>query len=285
MRIIEGQIIATTTLDRHGERIPKEGLQILFDKMPDEQYLNQNHDLSKPIVGRLFNKAFVALENDEFAIRVDVEVYDEELFAKFGGISIAFTRRSYTSNPTREPEIELLFNPAIIDAEDILPISRLSNRSIQINSTELHQKSVDTIGIIVIAFISSSIAAGFFKEVGADIYKAFKSKLVDLGEKYRTSGRAELKFHFRFTATLGSKDVDVLVISDTDELSIVLTQGILIEPILQTISAYAESGDISRATIGICKELPYLEITDVRSKEGKAAKFLEYSPRNQSTLQ
>jgi hypothetical protein len=89
MRTIKGQTKASTNLDLHGDKITKEELLSLFNQMPAEQAVNLDHDLSKMIVGRMYNKQFVETEEGEFSIKVDVDVFNEEEFAKRGGFSIA----------------------------------------------------------------------------------------------------------------------------------------------------------------------------------------------------
>ena len=113
MKTIKGQLVASTTLDLRGDKITREELKALFNQMPPEQILNLDHDLSKPIIGRMYNKQLVEIENGEFAIKVDIDVYNEEELDKRGAISIAFSRRRYTMNPSRKGDVSIVFNPLI----------------------------------------------------------------------------------------------------------------------------------------------------------------------------
>src|SRR4051794_40437768 len=101
MKILRNQILATTTVDIHGDRIPKEALQTMVHKMWSESFLYQDHDPSKPVVGRVFNYRLGELENGELCIRVDIEVIDENRFAEYGGLSIAFKHTRLSVNPAR----------------------------------------------------------------------------------------------------------------------------------------------------------------------------------------
>jgi len=275
MRTIKGQTIASTTLDLHGDKITKEELLSLFNQMPAEQAVNLDHDLSKPVVGRMYNKEFVEIEDGEFSIKVDVDVFNEEEFSKRDGFSIAFFRRRFTINSSREGDIKILFNPVVIDSEDVKSLVSISNKSVQIDAQELVQKSLEVTTIIVILFVSSSFASGFFKKAGADAYDLLKSKLRELAEKYRANGKAQVRFHFKFTASVGTNSVEVIVESDTDELSVISRQSLLIEPLLKQISAYTESTNIRRISIRVCENAPYLEVTQIVDGDGKAVKLLE----------
>lgn len=275
MRTIKGQTIASTTLDLHGDKITKEELLSLFNQMPAAQAVNLDHDLSKQIVGRMYNKQFVEIENGEFSIKVDVDVFNEEEFAKRRGFSIAFFRRHFTINSSREGDIKVLFNPVVIDSEDVTSLVSISNKSLQIDAQELVQKSLEVTTVIVILFISSSIASGFFKKAGGDAYDLLKSKLRELGEKYRAKGKAEVQFHFKFTAEVGTNSVEVIVESDTDNLSIISQQSLLIEPLLKQISAYTEGTNIRTISIRVRKNAPYLEVNLIVDGDGKPVKLLE----------
>ncbi|HKG61646.1 MAG TPA: hypothetical protein VKB05_17950 [Pyrinomonadaceae bacterium] len=274
MRTIKGQTIASTTLDLHGDKITKEELLSLFNQMPAEQAVNLDHDLSKPIVGRMYNKQFVEIEG-EFSIKIDVDVFNEDEFAKRGGFSIAFFRRRLTINSSREGDITILFNPVVIDSDDVKSLVSISNKSVQIDAQELVQKSLEVTTVIVIVFVSSSIASGFFKKAGADVYDLLKSKLRELAEKYRANGKGQVRFHFKFTARIGTSSVEVIVESDTDELSIISRQSLLIEPLLKQISAYTESTNIRRISICVRENAPYLEVTQIVDEGGKAVKLLK----------
>lgn len=275
MRTIKGQLVASTTLDLRNDKITREELQSLFDQMPAEQVINLDHDLSEPIVGKMYNKQFVEIENGEFAIKVDVDVFNEEEFAKRRAFSIAFFRRYFTINPNREGDIKISFNSLVVDSEDIIPLLSISNKSVQIDAQELVQKGLDVTTIVVVLFISSSIAGEFFKKAGADAYELLKSKLQELAEKYRAKGKAEMGFHFQFTANIGANNVDVIIESDTDNLSVISRQSILIEPLLKQISAYAGDTEIRRISIRVSKDMPYMEVNYIIDKDGKAVNLLE----------
>src|SRR6185503_6976701 len=113
-QILEGQVIVSTHLDRHGERLSKEELEELFSGMRSQRLLNYNHDPRRPPIARAFNSRLEQLPDGEYAIKADIEVLDEELFPKIGGISIAFTRRS-VADPEPASDLVISFNPRYIE--------------------------------------------------------------------------------------------------------------------------------------------------------------------------
>ena len=86
MKTIKGQIVASTNIDVHGDKLTKQQLRDLFKQMPREFTLDQHHDLSKPPVSKTYNKRFVEISDGEFAIKVDVDVFDEGLLKRMGGL-------------------------------------------------------------------------------------------------------------------------------------------------------------------------------------------------------
>src|SRR4051794_18990301 len=92
-RIIEGQTITTTHIDSHGERISREEMTTMFNRRLPYRTMGNNHNLAKLPIARSFNDRLEELPDGELAWKVDVEVFDEDAYAQFGGVSIAFTRR------------------------------------------------------------------------------------------------------------------------------------------------------------------------------------------------
>jgi hypothetical protein len=274
MRTIKGQTISTTELDLRGERITREQLTSIFDKMPSEQLLNQDHDLSQPIIARTYNKRLVETENGELAIKVDVDVLNEEEFARRGGFSISFIRNHYTVNNLRVGEVTILFNPRLIELKEIKPLIAISNDSVQIDAKEVIQKGIDPITIVVIVFITQAVAGEFFKRAGSDAYDLLKVKLKELAARHRENRKEELKFHFQFTAEIAGKSVEVFIESDTDNLSVIAEQSLALQSFLDQLVPQVEHEPIVRVTLQITKEDPYLQIAHIVNDKGADMKLM-----------
>lgn len=190
MRIIRGQIIATTSTDLHGDNLSKDELQQLFEQMTDPMIMNQEHDFTKPPICKSYNKQLYQLESGEWAIKCDVDIFDEEAFDRYGGFSISFTTCRYTIDPNNEPSIEIRFNPRIFNRDEILKIMDFSGIPIQIDILELKQKGLEIPAIIFLSFATGAIASGFFNKLGGDIYDVLKRqiiKVLDLCKKEKNT--------------------------------------------------------------------------------------------------
>lgn len=267
MRKITGQTIASTELDLHGEEISREALTSLFNQIPPLQLVNQDHDLSKPPIARMYNKQLVELEGGILAIKVDVDILDEKEFAKRGAFSISFAQTHYTINREREADIRLLFNSRIVDLADVAPLLSLS-KSLHIDAVDLQQKGLENAAIIIIAFVSGAVAAGFFGQPGADAYNLLKAKLKELAQRYRNRN-VELTYHFSFKARLGDDVVEVIIESDTERVQTICEQIIAIEPLLERVSQYANLTKPQRVTLQITQNLPYVQIARVIDHDGQ----------------
>ncbi len=273
MRKITGQTIASTTLDLQGESIPPEQLQSLFEQMPDTEVINQDHDLSKPIIAKVYNKRFVKIDDGHHAIQVDVDVIDEAEFAKRGGFSISFYKKHYTLNSLRDAEVTVIFNPRLIPTQEITPLVGLTDQTVQIDAKEIAQKGVEPITILVIAFIANAVAGEFFKKAGADAYELLKSKLKELAERRRAQGQGDLKFHFSFTAQMRGNPVDVLIESDTDNLSVIAEHGIALQEFLDQLEPYSDDYRITRVSLQVSAEYPYLQLAHMIDENGNDRKL------------
>jgi len=85
---IHGQILASTSVDAHGEQATKEFLEELAARMPPVMPLNQHHDHARPTVGTIQNFR-VEPREDGWALVADV-TFDGEP-PTFGGFSYSAT--------------------------------------------------------------------------------------------------------------------------------------------------------------------------------------------------
>jgi hypothetical protein len=86
-RIIRGQVITSTALDSHGDRLSRETIKKLFQQLPEVWFSFRNHDMSAQPVSRGFNKRLKELPSGELAITLDLEVLDEEAFKSTGAVT------------------------------------------------------------------------------------------------------------------------------------------------------------------------------------------------------
>jgi len=192
-RIIEGQIISTTHVDSHGERITRDEMIAMFSRRSPHRAMGNNHNLSKLPIARSFNDRLEELTDGELAWKVDVEVFDEQAYAQFGGVSIAFTRRHVRLGKT-EPVAKLKLNTRQFDFEAAVDeVNRIVARRHVVEVVEKVEKAdVVTVAIIAIAsFIGLEIAGGFFKAIGASLFEAARK----LRRKDSPAAPTEIHFH------------------------------------------------------------------------------------------
>lgn len=190
-KVILGQIIASTALDAHGERLTKGQLEDFFVQTPERFLMNQQHDWSKPPVALAYNKRFEQLPNGEYAIKVDMEVFDEVTLGQYGGVSLAFTRRAgrYSARADREPEVVLSYNPRQFASDRVHQIVNDVGDSVAIDIEERAEKAVEPTVILLLKFVSQALAAKFLGEAAMGGFRILRQKIHNLAFSAPASGR------------------------------------------------------------------------------------------------
>jgi hypothetical protein len=273
MRTIRGQIMASTSLDLHAEKLTEEQLRHLFDGTPSESVLNQNHDLSQGVVGRMYNKQLVRLESGELAIAVDIDILDEDAYAAAGGFSISYKRGHYSVNSNRKAEIEILFNPRVFSIEEFKPLLQLSTDEVQVDAIELVQKGFEATAILILQFVGVGIALGFFRAIGSDAYNAIKSWLKRFAERRKRENNQDTVFQIQFTTNLNGGDCLVLIQFSTDNFPAVDAGGVSFESAFEHLTSLVGNSRIQRATITIINTPPYWKIASFVNATGETIRL------------
>ena len=211
MPLLLRQPIVSTALDAHGERLSKEELRSLFDALPWELVVNDNHDMSLPSTAVARNLEFVALDSGEWAIVADITVDDEELLAKRGGFSMAWLAAAYTVFPNRDPDIQVLFNPRVFKTAFALSLATTSDENVNIVACELKQKGLIATAILVVQFLGGAALAGFIGKVGSDVYDKLLLRLRNAANGLHEPQDTEVVIHFLVPRHLNPYDADILV--------------------------------------------------------------------------
>lgn len=93
---IENQILITTNIDSHGERLTKRELEQLLSTFPEKMILNNNHDLSLPPIATAEKAQLVPFDESEWAIKAEITIFDEEAFSDKGGFSLSWLADNFT---------------------------------------------------------------------------------------------------------------------------------------------------------------------------------------------
>lgn len=196
MRVLTGQIIATTQADAFGERLSYDELARLFSGMPSEFLICDNHNLAKPI-GKASNKSLVCLSNGEWAIQVDVCVEDDARTTDRTGFSIAFERVFAVADPTRQPELRLALNPRHFEENALEELQRnLPCDGVNVGLSTLTQRGlVATAVVVVLTFAGKAIAEQVIQSLGSATWEAFRRKLAGLPFRTKSGQTGLIQLH------------------------------------------------------------------------------------------
>lgn len=207
---IKAQVLATTELDSHGEKLTKDQLHGLFLSQPSEMVIYHQHDFGRPPVALANNLSFVQLPSGEYAITADVVVHDEDAFAQCGGFSMAWLADEYSIRPESEPALKIYFNPRIFFVDEAIELISASTNDDIFNARELKQKALDSAAILILKFIAASAIAGFFGKSGADAYDKLRAKIAALASHRRERGETVV-LHMIVPPELNSLQAEVVL--------------------------------------------------------------------------
>jgi len=261
VKTIRRQVITSTGLDSHGDSIPRDALEQMFEKIPDPWLMMDSHDSSKPPVARGYNKQFVQLDNGNWAICADVDILDESKFASYGGFSISFTRETCTVNPERDAEITLAYNPRLFDRDEVVDVIYSSTDDLQINVKDIHQKGIEQPVILFLFFAAGAFFSGFFREIGKDGYAKLKSKISELATKTREKHERDLECHLTFTFERRGGRTEVLVSVSADDIEYLEQNGFDAEYVISQINSSVGDVDVRKVVLKASRAGPLVTMT------------------------
>jgi hypothetical protein len=211
MPLLLRQPIISTALDAHGERISLDELRGLYEALPSELVVNDNHDLSLPSTAVARNLELAQLDSGEWAILADVSVNDEATLKKRGGFSMAWLAAAYTVDPSRGPDIQVLFNPRLFRTELAVSLASTTDASTNVVARELKQKGLEATAILVVQFLAQAVLAGFVGKLGSNVYDKLLARLRRSSDDLIELGSAKVLVHFLVPRHLTPFDADLIV--------------------------------------------------------------------------
>lgn len=221
-------IIASTTLDAHNEKMSKECLEGLVDQITSHTILmNIEHDPRIPPVGRIISGKIVQLDNKEYGVEAEIELFDEEskLVEQFKDRPL----RCDDEFPLNS--IRIGYDRNFDNTDDRKIISEISDI---FHSKPQYQvkKALDPISILEIGggFIVGCIAAGFFGQIGADGYDIVKERIKALFSTDKI-GEKERLLELSFSVINGEKNVNFKVIltnPTSSEIDYIFNSGLAV---------------------------------------------------------
>ncbi len=186
MKIIEGQIVATTNVDAYGTRIPPEALRALFGELPDQFLIRDSHDLVRAPAGVGKNKRLVDLPGGEIGIAVDIEVHNEQALVGKLGVSIAAVQTELSLRADCDPDLRIHYDPRDFEDRDLAPLVHLTDDEFQVNAARTIRRGLEDLPLtLVLKFGVATYATGFLARAGARHYDALHDKLAELASRKR----------------------------------------------------------------------------------------------------
>lgn len=273
MRTIKNQILTSTKIDSDNERISTDKLFNIYLQIQNDSFLTQDHDLSKRPIAKLYNKQFIEIDDDEFAIVADIDIFDEEAFKNYRGFSISYISETFKLFPDKKAEIDIIFNPKYFDYKQIQEIVNLSTDHFVISGNILKQKGIESTAILILKFISASYVAGFFGKAGSNLYDKIKEKIRLISKKTESTDRGKPKLHFIFDYKSENVEYNVLIELTPDQFDVIENKEIPLSSAYSFIEKKVGNSHIRKVAIKMINTSPYWSIIFFEDSEGKIIGF------------
>jgi len=224
------EIISTTHLDSDGDKFTKEMLMNFVEQINTEYVIAQiEHDPRNPPIGRLKTAKLVQLDDVEYAVQTETEIFEKDDFASEIDHSRSIKIKEHLLN-----EIDLSYDKSFNENE----VNIVEEIGIILNNqpSQAIKKSIDPIAVLEIAcgLMLGSFVKGFFSKIGSDAYEKLKIKVGKLFKKDRSKKEKLLQFDFTVYGIDPQINVRVILNNPTiNEFESFLTNGLnILEDIL-----------------------------------------------------
>lgn len=205
-KLIRAQV-ASTAVDRHGDRFTVGALQGMADQVR-ERYLPViwDHDIRYAPLGRVVDASVVTLDNGEFALETVLEYWTEG----DGPDSIGNDGRLLAVHVLDHDGFDVGYDRGFAKDPSAMAIVADIARVGRQDPQRYEKKALDPVATLMISagvFAAGSIVAGFLGQIGADGYRQLKDHLKDL---FRDRP-AILDFNFGVRTPYGDTEVHIVV--------------------------------------------------------------------------
>lgn len=182
MKTIESEI-ATTRIDRHGERLTNEVLEDAMAQMKSAYIpMMYNHDPRIPPQGRTVNAEVRELPDGEYALVAITEILEPGDDFRVPNEDRELKMRMY-----KQEVFTIVHDFSYQGEEDLQILNEIAgSQKICLESEE--KKAFSPISILILAFAASFtfFCKGFFSKMGADTWDYLKPRLSSLLHRRRT---------------------------------------------------------------------------------------------------
>lgn len=263
------QLIASTQLDRDNEKLTYDQLKNLYHQMPDSMPMGQKHDASLPPIARQYNKSFEKTESGEYAIFVDIDVYDKQALEKYGGFSITYSTEKLTRFADLDPSLEIRYNPKYFSSDIANEMIEVSTEIFPINVIKIRQKAVETLPILFLNFPVAAYAAGFFGKAGADTYDYIKKKVIDLSAKCKQDTGKDTGIQIMFPYKDDKYDYRVLIHLSPEQLEIFELDDVNPESLHEFLVEVIGESMVKSVAIEMTSSPPYWKVLHIVDSDNK----------------
>ena len=208
-------IMTSTHTDLQRDKLTREALQSLAGQVKGRYVpINVNHDIRHPPIGRITSAEVVQLPDGESALLGIGQLFEESDTLEF----LIGDGRKMKIRDRDVGTISVFYDRAFLDEEGQELISELSKISSE-EPTPTFKKALEPVQVLLIAagvFVIGSIAQGFFKKVGSELYDKLRDTLI---KYYRRKTRPDQIIDFCFSTRQGKKVFEVHVLIDNPSIS------------------------------------------------------------------
>lgn len=198
--------LATTHVDLHGDRFTKSALESMIRQLSEAegpQWMYMEHDTTLPPIGRVLDVRLVQLEDGEYAVDGEIEIYNADSYGALAesdvdttlsNADVVFQRSLLPEGP---PEIEICYDPLNYDTEMVEQFVEETSEVLPVKTRPLIRKALTPLSILIVLIATpiSLFSKGFFTEMGKDVYGFLKKKLVHLVKLRKPMDTPTLIFH------------------------------------------------------------------------------------------
>ncbi|MFB6230477.1 MAG: hypothetical protein ABEL04_04900 [Salinibacter sp.] len=206
-------VLATTHVDRHGEKFARSALQGMAERIESKVVpMGVEHDPRVPPQGRIVDAELREREDGEYELVGVMEQFEE-------GDRVPFLDREIPIRQWGDDSPCVVYDRTYRTEQDQETINEIADL-LGAESQREGKKAYEVLSVLTIAgkFVAGSIAAGFLAKVGADAYGALKSKVKELMDR-KAEETEEYLFKFNPVVRINSRPVEVEVVltNPTDE--------------------------------------------------------------------
>ena len=233
--------------------------------MPDPHNMGEAHDFSNAVVARAYNKRLVPIDEGEYAIMVDIDIFDEEVFKRNNGYSISYTSpMKLVKDPNTAYEAEILINPRNFDPVPFRELLVDDELEANFAIAELKQKAAESIPIILVKWVGQAALSGAIWDVLKKL--ARKAAIIAVSED-KTRNQAS-KIQMLFKMKIDGRNVDGVFSIDSDRADMLADEEISLNKVRTFAREKSKGSVISKIAVTVNDDANDFRLLYIVDSEG-----------------